>query len=396
MTRGVVRVLALLGVAFAAYLVLTLFDHAARADTGSADQPLGNPVKAATTHVEKAVPKPPKATPKAPAPRKKAVTKAPAPRKKAVVKAAVSKVRSQARHRPAVKASAVHLPKTPKVQALTGDTGRQVRATTTKLRQSTSGTVRATTTKLRQSTSGTVRAATTKLRQSTSGTVRATTTKLRQSTSGTVRAATTMLRESTSGTVTLVRTVVARQSLPPAVQLPLLPDLSGLPQTGLDVPTELPQALLRGWGSPLLSGPDNNGEPQPRTPRSTGVTALVDPLPRALAVTLAPGPSTATGLTTASGLATAPGLAAAPGLSTGAERPVARIRPPGAPLPVSPGLPADRSAPAGQARDSGGGSAPSMGTVVSAWRPEVTAAGRRLSTDLLARGRTVRYAGEPG
>ncbi|AEV85011.1 Polycystic kidney disease protein 1-like 3 [Actinoplanes sp. SE50] len=41
-TRRVVRLLLLLGVAVAAYLVLTLFDHAARADTGVGDRPSGS------------------------------------------------------------------------------------------------------------------------------------------------------------------------------------------------------------------------------------------------------------------------------------------------------------------------------------------------------------------
>ena len=37
----------------------------------------------------------------------------------------------------------------------------------------------------------------------------------------------------------------------------------------------------------------------------------------------------------------------------------------------------------------------SMGTVSSSWWPEVAAVGRRLTTDLFACGRTVRYAGPP-
>src|SRR3954451_16634514 len=39
MTRRVVRLFVLLGMAVAAYLALCLFDHAARADAGSIDQP---------------------------------------------------------------------------------------------------------------------------------------------------------------------------------------------------------------------------------------------------------------------------------------------------------------------------------------------------------------------
>src|SRR3954447_48379 len=64
-TRRVVRLLVLLGVVFAAYLVLSLFDHAARADAGSIDQsvdqlgaePMAS-VKAVAAGARKAVPEP--------------------------------------------------------------------------------------------------------------------------------------------------------------------------------------------------------------------------------------------------------------------------------------------------------------------------------------------------
>ena len=55
--RRVVRLFVLLGVAVAAYLALTLFDHAARADTGSIDQPREQvvPVKTLVTGGRKAI-----------------------------------------------------------------------------------------------------------------------------------------------------------------------------------------------------------------------------------------------------------------------------------------------------------------------------------------------------
>ena len=87
-----------------------------------------------------------------------------------------------------------------------------------------------------------------------------------------------------------------------------------------------------------------------------------------------------------------PAFAAASGLS-GVTK--AQAQPRTAPLPAPPRQPADRSTPTGQARDSGGGNAPATGTVSSSWRPEVAAAGHHLATHLLARGRTVRYAGPP-
>ena len=75
-TRRVVRLLVLLGVAAAAYLVLSLFSHEARADTGSHDVPtshadatnLVDSVKATTAGTIKAAPKPKPAASKAHSP----------------------------------------------------------------------------------------------------------------------------------------------------------------------------------------------------------------------------------------------------------------------------------------------------------------------------------------
>lgn len=114
-TRRVVRLLVLLGLAAAAYFVLSLFEHAARADTGSID-PLGvrdsvASVKGAAGGVRKAVPPP---------------RKIEAPRK-------------------------THA--SPKVRAATiraGHTVRQVRIPALKVRRPTSGAVRTTVTSVRK------------------------------------------------------------------------------------------------------------------------------------------------------------------------------------------------------------------------------------------------------
>ncbi|MEV6349796.1 hypothetical protein [Actinoplanes sp. NPDC051851] len=64
-------------------------------------------------------------------------------------------------------------------------------------------------------------------------------------------------------------------------------------------------------------------------------------------------------------------------------------------VPAVPLPPVDRPGLGGQARDAGGGTAPTTGTVPSSWRPEVTVTGRRAAVDRTARGRTVRYLGPP-
>jgi hypothetical protein len=70
---------------------------------------------------------------------------------------------------------------------------------------------------------------------------------------------------------------------------------------------------------------------------------------------------------------------------------------PASPIPAqpgSPGRPGDHST-SGHVRDAGGGSAPTMGTVPSFWRPGFVAAGFDSPGDLTVYGRTVRYAGPP-
>ena len=281
LTWRVVRLLLLLGVAVAAYLVLSLFDHAAHADAGSIDQS----IKAVADGAGKAVPEP-----KSILPEPKSIL--PEPKSILPEKAQTIKV-------PAVRPRKVHAAR--KIQALS------IRA----------------------------------------------------------RAAVTPARKA----------VVRLPSLP---ELPEPAKLPGLPQAR--TPASIPTTALP-------------GVPAPRQPLMPPVSAQVSPPPQAPAFAPAPGLSGVT-------KPPAPGLAGvtkppAPGLSGVTKPPKASARSQTAPLPAPPGLPADRSTPTGQARDSGGGDAPAMGAVPSSWRPEVTAAGRRLPADLIARGRTVRYAGPP-
>ncbi|MBB4692858.1 hypothetical protein [Paractinoplanes abujensis] len=67
---------------------------------------------------------------------------------------------------------------------------------------------------------------------------------------------------------------------------------------------------------------------------------------------------------------------------------------PVAPAPHSPGRPDDQAG-AGHLRDAGGGAAPPTGTVPSSWRPQIAAAEADLPADVVAYGRTVRYSGPP-
>jgi hypothetical protein len=318
-TQRVFRLLVLLGVGVAAYLVLSLFDHAARADTGSINHLSAtdsvNPVKAAAAGVLKAAPQSKSAAPKAHAPKVDLPT----------IKAST--------HPPKVQASKkTHAPKMQaprKAQALstrTGETAHRVQAKTSKLRQHASDAVRAI--------------------------VRAPVTK--------VRTVAVQLKSAIPALPALAELPVLRQ-----VQLPALS-----PQAQ---PLALPQALAL---------------PQTQTQVSTRTAALVGAVvPHQ---SLVPVPSALVCLVLQQSA-----FAPASGLSGVTTPPAAQAQPRTAPLPAPPRQPADRSTPAGQARESGGGNAPAMGTVASSWRPELTAAGRRLATALPARGRTVRYAGPP-
>jgi hypothetical protein len=344
-TRRVVRLFVLLGVVFAAYLVLSLFDHAARADTGSIDQSIDHigatdpvaSVKAVATGARKTIPKPQSIMSKSTAP----------------------KAHPQRIHRPTtIKIPGVHQPKVQppkKIHAPRSQAPRKIQAPSIRAGE----TVRR------------VRVGTSKVRQPMSDAV----------------------RDAARATVTPARTAVVRQKLSSPAQLSSLPELAELPDlpraelSALPQLSGLPQARLPVLPQ-LASRLQLPGLPQARTPVLTRATALPSapvphqPLMPLVSAQVCPLPQP-------------PAFAPAPGLYGVTKPPAAQAQPRTAPLPASPRQPADRSTPTGQARDSGGGNAPAMGTVSSSWRLEVAAAGRRLATDLIARGRTVRYAGPP-
>jgi hypothetical protein len=371
-TRRVVRLLVLLGVAVAAYLVLSLFDHAARADAGSIDQstnrvgatgPVAS-VKVMVGGAGKAIAEPKSISPKSTAP----------------------KAHPQRIHRPTIKTPEVYPPKVrapKKIHAPKNQEPRKIQAPS-------------------------IRAGETVRR------VPVRTSKLRQPTSDAVR-------DAAGATVTPARTAVVRQKLSTPAQLPSLPELAELPDLPQAAPAswtrlpDLPQAelpalpQLHSWpqlpGLPQTQLPSWSqlpGLPQAQLPSWSQLPSLpparTPVLTRTTALTSAPVPHQPLMPPVSAqvcSLPQPPAFAPASGLSGVTRPPTAQAQPRTAPLSAPPRQPADRSAPTGQARDSGGGNAPAMGTVSSSWRPEVAAAGRRLATDLLARGRTIRFAGPP-
>ena len=291
-TRRVVRLLVLLGAAFAAYLVLSLFDHAARADAGSINH-IGatDSIKATVVGARTAIPEPKSIIPKSTAP----------------------KAHPQGIRRPTIK--------TPEVQPPKVQTAKKIHAPKIQVPSIPAG--------------------------------------------QTVRRV-------------QVRTAIARPRLSTPVQLPSLPELAELP--------DLPQAALAAL-PPLPSWPQLPSLPLARTPVLNRTTALPSAMPHPplmppVSAQVCPLPQP-------------PACAPASGLSGVTKPPAAPAQSRKAPLPAPPRQPADRSTTTGQARDSGGGNAPATGTVSLSWRPEVAATGRRLASDLIARGRTIRYAGPP-
>jgi hypothetical protein len=369
-TRRVVRLLVLFGLAVAAYLVLCLFDHAARADAGSIDQSVDQSgatdpvasVKAMAAGARKSVPE----------------------SKSIIPKSTAAKANPQRIHRPTIKgpgvhpsrvhaskkiyAPKIHAPKkTPAPSIRAGETVRRVLVRTSKLRRPTSDAV----------------------------------------------------RDAARATVTPARTAVVRQKLSTPAQLPSLRDRAELPDP--------PPAELPAWPQPMPSRPQPSWPqpswpqpswpqpswpqpswPQPSWPQPPSWPQLPAPpqaqlpawpqlpaMPHATTPALirttvlpsAPMPPEPSVFAQVCPLSEAP----APDLSGVTEPPTAQAQPRTAP----PRQPADRSTSTGQARDSGAGNAPVMSTVSSSWRPEVAAIGRRPAIDLIARGRTVRYAGPP-
>jgi hypothetical protein len=295
-TRRAVRLFVLLGVVVAVYLVLCLFDRAARADDQvGATHPVAS-VKAVAASARKAVPEP----------------------KSIVPKSSVLKVHSQRIRRTAVKAPEVHLPKVQapkKIHAPAVRTPVKIRAPKIEVRE-------------------TVRR------------VQVRASKVGHDTSAAVK-------------MTLGRTSAVRPNALadlPQAEIPVLPQLPSRPQ-----PAAMPQAQVTAW--PQL----------PAAHRPAPAFARTVALPNQPAAAFAPSA----------------------GLSGVAKPSSAQPRPRTSPLPSTPRQPGDRSISTDQARDAGGGSAPATGTVSSLWRPAVAAAGCRLGTDLIARGRTVRYAGPP-
>ncbi|MBB4766682.1 hypothetical protein ACFQFC_20925 [Amorphoplanes digitatis] len=318
--------------AVAVYLALSLFDHAARADAGSIDQ-IG-----ATDPV---------ASGKAAGARKVI------PKPKSIIpKSTALRVLPHRIHRPAIKTPKVRPPKIQKpktAHALQNQASERVSAPSIR----DGGTVR--TSELRQPTSDAARDA-----------ARATVTPagmavIRQ------KVSTPTQISSLPKLADLAQAAFAswpRPPDPPQLQLPALPQLPSWPQL-----TNLPQAHL-----PAL--PQQPGPPQAWAPAPARTTASLNALvPHQPLMPAASAPT--------------------PGLSGVTKPPTARAQPRTAPLPAPSRQPPDRSTSTGQARDSGSGNAPVMGTVSSSWRAEVVATGCRLATDLIARGRTVRYAGPP-
>jgi hypothetical protein len=344
-TRPVVRLLVLLGVAAAAYLVLSLFDHAARADAGSinhitATDPVAS-VKTVAAAGRKAIPALKPTIPRSTAP----------------------KAHQQRLHRPTAKTPRFQAPKppaakkthAPKIQASStraGETVRRIQVRASKLRKPTSG----------------------------------------------------LVRDSVRGTATSVRTAVVRHKLSAPAHLPSMPELVE--------PPDLPKVVLASWTPlrdllPMVTVPSWTPLPglpqaelpampqQPSRPQLSGL-AQVLARPTALPSALLPHRQLMPPVSAqVFPLPQPPAFTPASVLSDATTPSAAQPQPRTAPLPALPRQPADRSAHTGQARDSGGGSASAMGTVLSSWRPEVAAAGRCVTTDLIARGRTIRYAGPP-
>ncbi|MFF5289271.1 hypothetical protein [Paractinoplanes globisporus] len=341
-----VRLLVLLGAVVAVYLVLSLFDHAARADVGSIDH-IGatdpaDSVKAVDAGVGGG------------AGAGGGAGKVIAEKKLTIPKA---------HPRPTIKKPEIHSPKIhapTKIHAPKIQTTRRIQAPSIRAGEAVRR-VQVRASKLRAPTSDAVRTAI-----------------VRQ------KALTSVQRSALPEVAELPD--LRQAELPALPQLPSLPRFTARPQLpSWPQPPALPQA----WAPMMTRTVALFSAPVPHPPLMPPVPGQVRPLVQAPAFASAPG---------LSGVTEPPAF----GLSGVTEPPAAQAQPrtrfpaaPRTPLPAPLPQPDDRSTPAGQARDSGGGNAPAMGTLSSSWRPEMAVGGRRVATDLIARGRTVRYAGPP-
>jgi hypothetical protein len=357
-TRRGVRLLVLLGLAVAAYLVLVLFDGAARADDGPAGQ-LGisdqvDSVKETANSVTKVI--------------RDAAPEIPRP---AAPKVHTPKVHTPKVQRPTVRVPEARPRKAPASRKISSsavrghETVQRLRTKTTKLSRPTAEVAQTT-----------ARQALSKLPA--------------LSKPPALSELPALSKPPALSELPALSKPPALSKLPVLPKLPLLPELSALPQvpqvpalpelSALPEPSAVPEL-------PALPQVGRSAQPQlpaispppvlPQPGKPAPIRALASP---GTAVPAYPFPRSFTAATDLSGMA---------------KSPAAQVQARPAPLPAPPRQPADRSTPTGQARDSGGGSAPMMGTLSSSWRPEVAATGRHLATDLLARGRTIRQAGPP-
>jgi hypothetical protein len=367
--QRVVRLFFLVGVAVAAYIVLSFFDHGARADSGAIDQLAGTDpvasVMSATADVHKAIPKP----------------KAPAP-----------KATSPKAHRPKIQAPKIQAPKiqvqTPKVQT------RKIEAPKVQVPEVRPPKIQAPTVRTPKDARVAAGAVVRQVEDQTS--------RLRQHSSDAVRDGVKAAATRTRAAVVQLTSAPRLPDMPkPPTRLPDLPQ----PWTPADLPQPwTPADLPQPWTPADLPQPWTPAElPQPWTPADL-------PLPATPVLTMPDVPmaaQTATLAVPVPAMPQPPLLARAPqsfGVTmspaflqlreAGGEPDRDQPRTTRHPSPP-PRQPVYRSTSTGQARDSGAGTSPAMGTVSSSWRPEVTAAGRPVPIDLIARGRTVRYAGPP-
>jgi hypothetical protein len=334
--------------------LLSLFDHAARADSGSFDQSISKvrvtdpvvSVKATAARAVKSIPK--SAAPKAHPP-----------------KTHPARTHPPKTHPPTIRKSVAHAPK---VQVT-----RREQVRTSKVRQPRSHAVRS-------------------VARAKKNPARTTAVRQKLSPPAPLSSLTKLADLPRAGLAKLPK-LPSWPKLPSVQQVPRWPQVSSLPKAQLTAWPQLP---------PWSQLPGQVASQLPATVVSQLPGSVVSQLPGSVVLartTALLSPSQRHQPLTPWGSAQAfplpPTIAPAPGLFGVTKPPAAQAHPRTAPLPAPPRQPADRSTSTDQARDSGSGNAPATGTVSSSWRPDMTAAGRRLATDLIALGRTTRYAGPP-